>query len=304
MTLLAFITMSLAWSFSWFASKLQIDSFVPLELSVFYRLAITSVFMFVLCFIFKQRTTLHKKEIPFFFVIGLTNFCLNFCLGYYAVNFIPSGVVAVIFSLSIVTSEVISSLVDKRKISQKVVISSFIGFIGLCFFILPSLKFSEHADTLKTLTGVGIVLLMVLFYSIGNAMVVKNKKINHTPLYTSISYGCAFGSLILLTINLVRGNKFVLDFSPEYLFSLAYLIIIASVIAFICLFYLIHKIGAAKANYTALVYPTLALITSSLLENFQFSFFNLIGFLLIIYALVIEFVSFDKLKRPMSGNRA
>ena len=54
-------------------------------------------------------------------------------------------------------------------------------------------------------------------------------------------------------------------------------------------FYLIQKIGSAKANYTALVYPMLALATSAYFENFVFNIFNLVGFALIIVALAIEF---------------
>lgn len=293
MILLAFIGMSLAWSFSWFAMKLQVDSFLPLELSVFYRFALTSLSMFALCFVSKQRLALTKKEVPFFFFIGLSNFFLNFLIGYYAVKFIPSGVIAVTFSLSIISSEIISSFIDKRKMEKKVLISSAIGFVGLAFFIFPSLKFSENSDMMRTLIGFALSLVMMVIYSGGNVLVGKNRKINSTPLYTSIAYGSGFGAVFLLAINLIEGNQFAFDFSAKYLFSLGYLVIFASVIAFICLFYLIQKIGSAKANYTALIYPALALVVSSFFENFQFNALNVIGFFMIISALAIEFMPTD-----------
>lgn len=294
MIFLAFIGMSLVWSFSWFAMKLQTNSFLPIELSVFYRFAFTSLAMFALCFVSKQRLLLTKKEIPFFFCIGISNFFLNFLIGYYAVKFIPSGVIAVTFSLSIITSEIISSFVDKRKIEQKIFISSAIGFIGLGLFILPSLHFSRNSDPSQTLIGFALSLLMMLIYSAGNVLVGKNRQLNSTPLYTSIAYGSGFGSLFLLIMNLLKGNKFVFDFSAQYLLSLGYLVIFASVIAFICLFYLIQKIGSTKANYTALVYPALALAVSGFYENFQLTIFNAIGFLLITSALAIEFMNSKK----------
>jgi drug/metabolite transporter (DMT)-like permease len=290
MTTIAFIGMSLVWSFSWFAMKLQADSFLPGEISVFYRFALSSLAMFALCVIAKQRLVLRKKEIPYFAAIGLSNFCLNFLIGYYAVKMLPSGVVAVTFSLSIITSEIISSFVDGRKIEKKVLLSSLIGFIGLGFFILPTIDFSQKLNTAQTLTGFALSLTMMVIFSTGNVLVGKNKRINSTPLYTTIAYGSGFGSLYLLLINLARGNKFAFDFSAQYVFSLLYLIIFATVIAFICLFYLIQKIGSAKANYTALVYPAIALLVSAHFENFSLNIFNAVGFFMILSALVIEFM--------------
>jgi len=144
------------------------------------------------------------------------------------------------------------------------------------------------------LIGLGLCLVMMIIYSSGNVVVGKNRAKNQTPLFTSIAYGSGFGSVFLLLFNLARGNEFVFDFSSQYLLSLAYLVLVASVLAFICLFYLIQKIGSAKANYTALIYPILALGTSAYFENFAFNIFNLVGLALIILALAIEFVKTDK----------
>ncbi|MBP7710458.1 MAG: DMT family transporter [Rickettsiales bacterium] len=294
MILLAFISMSLAWSFSWFAMKLQVDSLVPPELSVFYRFAFTSLLMFALCFFAKQRTWLRRKEINFFLFIGLTNFFLNFVIGYFAVHYIPSGVIATIFSLSIITSEIISSFVDRRKIEKKVIVSSVLGVIGLMIFILPTIHFGEKADAIKTLTGIGMSLVMMLVFSAGSVAVGKNRQVNGTPLYTSIAFGSAFGSLYLLLFNLLRGNEFIFDSSAKYLWSFAYLVVVASVVAFICLFYLIQHVGSTRANYTALVYPVIALITSALLENFEFKILSVVGLVMILLAIAIEFAPSGK----------
>ncbi len=295
MVILSFLGMSLAWSFSWIAMKLQVDSYLPPELSVFYRFALASILMFGLCFFAKQRMTLRRDEIKFFLFIGLTNFCLNFLIGYFSVHYIPSGVIATIFSLSIVTSEIISSFVDRRKIEKKVMIGSIIGVIGLACFILPTIHFGDKSDAIKTLTGVGMSLIMMTIYSSGSVAVGKNRQINSTPLYTSVAYGSAFGSAYLLLFNLARGNEFLFDFSAKYVWSLLYQVVVASAIAFICLFYLIQKIGSTRANYTALVYPVIALITSSYLEGFSLNIFSALGFVMILSAIALEFLPTKKL---------
>jgi drug/metabolite transporter (DMT)-like permease len=294
MIIFSFFAMCLAWSFSWFAMKLQVESLVPPELSVFYRFFVTSLLMFALCFFAKQRVWLRRAEIKFFLFIGLTNFFLNFVIGYFAVHYVASGVIATIFSLSIISSEIISSFVERRKIEKKVIASSALGVIGLMIFIFPTIHFDEKSDALKTLTGLAMSLVMMLVFSAGSVAVGKNRQINATPLYTSIAFGSAFGSAYLLLFNLLRGNEFVFDFSAKYLWSFAYLVVVASVVAFICLFYLIQKVGSTKANYTALVYPAIALITSSLLENFEFNILSVLGFAMILAAIAIEFAPNEK----------
>ena len=288
MTLLAFIGLCLAWSFSWFAMKLQVESFVALEISVFYRFFFTAILMFCLCKFFKQRISISRRETKFLSIIALCNFCLNFLIGYYAVRFIPSGVIAVVFSLSIIISEILSCLINGKKVEKKIILSGALGFIGLTFFIAPTLHFSDQIN--KTIIGFLLSLLMVSVYSIGNFVFAKHKEKNHTPLFTSLAYGSGIGAIYILIYNLALGNQFAFDFSAKYVSSLAYLVVVASVGAFICLFYLIQTIGSAKANYTALVYPTIALLISGVYENFHFNFFSIIGLMLIILALVIDFL--------------
>lgn len=287
-TSLAFISLSFAWSLSWFAMKLQTASFVPIEISLFYRLFFTSILTFALCIICKERILLSRNEFKFIIPIGLFGFCINFLLGYYAVRFVSSCTIAAFFSLSIIVSEIIDTIFSSRPVERKVIASGIVGFTGIILFIMPSIKFSNNRT--ETLLGLIMILLMVLSYSLSGFLVSKNKKINNTPLYTTIANATLYGSVITLIANTVIGNNFVFDFSFQYIASLSYLILIASLLAFICLFYLIQTIGGAKANYTALVYPTIALIISNLYEGFKFEALSAFGFCLIISALLIDFL--------------
>lgn len=299
MVALAFVLMSLAWSVSWFAMKLQADSFLPPELSVFYRFFFAAILMFILCFITKQRMLLKRQEMPYLLGIGLCNFCLNFLIGYFAVKYVASGVMAVIFSLAIIISEFFSAYFEKRKIEKKVILSSFVGFCGLALFVLPLVKLSQDS---KIVIGLLMTFAMTCIFSFGSALVSRNKKINQTPLYTSIAYGSGIGAFFLFIFNVIRGNEFGFDSSLNYVLSLSYLVLIATVLAFICLFYLIQNIGSTKANYTALVYPAIALIISSFFEDLAFNFLSMIGFALIISALLIEFLPNRKAKLANSVN--
>jgi len=291
MVIIAFIGMCLAWSFSWFAMKLQVDSFIAPEISLFYRFAGVAFLMTLLCIATKTRLKPFKTEYRYFIFIALTNFCLNFLIGYHTTKFIPSGMIAVIFSLSIITSEIFKVILDGKKIELKIIASSSFGFVGLLFFILPNLKFSDNSSNSQIIFGMFLALMMMTIFAFGNYLVEKNRHQNHTPLFTSITFGSTLSSLYILLINLVLGHKFAMDYSWQYLGSLFYQIFIASIVAFLCFYYLIQKIGAVKANYTALIYPTIALMVSSYFENFNFTLLGTLGLLLIITALALEFAS-------------
>jgi drug/metabolite transporter (DMT)-like permease len=296
MTIFAFIGMCLAWGFSWFAMKLQVDSFVPVEISLFYRFFGVAICMIFLCLITKKRLKPFKTEWKYFIFIALTNFCLNFIIGYHTTKFIPSGMIAVIFSLSIITSELLKNILDNKKIDKKIILSSFIGSIGLISFISPSLKFNENQQGINIFIGILLALLMMIIFSFGNYLVEKNKLQNHTPLFSAITFGSVLSSIYLLLINLSLGYKFSMDYSNKYIYSLIYQIFISSIMAFICFYYLIQKIGTIKANYTALIYPLIAITVSAFYEDFRFTLIGTFGLILIIFALIIEFINISTIK--------
>jgi drug/metabolite transporter (DMT)-like permease len=129
----------------------------------------------------------------------------------------------------------------------------------------------------------------MIIFSTGNYLVEKNKQQNHTPLFTSIAFASSISSIYLILINLFLNNKLAFDYSPRYIYSLIYQIFIASIVAFLCLYYLIQKIGTVKASYTALIYPIIALIISSFFEKFEFTILGTIGLFFILIALILEF---------------
>jgi len=290
MKTLAFVLLCLAWSFSWVLSKLQVNSFVPCEISLFYRFGLVSILLLPICLALKSRLNCNKSELKFFCGIGLTNFCINNVLGYYGAKYTASGVVAVVFSLTIITSEIFKSWFDGKKIEPKVIFSGLLGFVGLGFFVIPTLKFGGKENFGSNIAGILFATCATIIFSIGNYLVEKNRRQNQTPLFTLLFYCCLIGSFYLLVLNLILGNKFEFDSSFAYVSSLAYMVFFASILAFGCLFYLVQTIGAVRANYTALIYPSIALLISSIYEDFHFTIIGFIGLAMIVSALAIEFL--------------
>ena len=107
------------------------------------------------------------------------------------------------------------------------------------------------------------------------------------PLVQSNAYSMLYGSIILILYISLSDVRFSFDSSFSYVVSLVYLAIVASVIGFGVYLKLVGNIGADKASYVNIFTPTIALLLSTLYENYQWSWIGIIGVLLIIVGNVI-----------------
>ncbi len=80
-----------------------------------------------------------------------------------------------------------------------------------------------------------------------------------------------YGSIILVLYISFSDVSFSFDTSFSYVVSLIYLAVVASVIGFGVYLKLVGNIGADKASYVNIFTPTIALLLSTLFENYQWS---------------------------------
>ena len=130
------------------------------------------------------------------------------------------------------------------------------------------------------------MLLATFFASIG--MLLSGQfQARKIPLVQSNAYSMLYGSIILILYISLSDVRFTFDSSFSYVVSLIYLAIVASVIGFGVYLKLVGNIGADKASYVNIFTPTIALLLSTLFENYQWSWIGVIGVLLIIMGNVI-----------------
>jgi drug/metabolite transporter (DMT)-like permease len=197
---------------------------------------------------------------------------------YLAEIHLKSGLVAVVFSTIIFLNIFNGAIFLKSKIRLNVLLNSFLGFIGIALVFkgeLIGFTFSGGESSALLLAGISVIIA-----SFGNITSAYNQK-NKLPVIQTNAFGMLYGSLLMLLLALVTGKSFTFDFSLPYISSLLYLAIFGSVIAFGSYLTLLGKIGADKSAYVTLVIPIIALILSTIFEDYKWSTFALIGVLLI-----------------------
>ena len=121
-----------------------------------------------------------------------------------------------------------------------------------------------------TIVGIALALAAVVLASLGNMAAIVNTA-RDLPVVAVNAHGMAWGGISSMVIALLLQRTFNISFDPEYLLSLLYLSIGGSAIAFGAYLALLRLIGSARAAYTSVLFPLVALLISTFLEDYQWS---------------------------------
>jgi len=211
-------------------------------------------------------------------LLGILLFGINYWLAYTAEFYITSGLVAVAFSTIVFFNIFNNAIFLRSKIKLNVLFSAIIGFVGiLLVFKDQILNFNLDSNNSK---GFALAMLGAFIASLGNITSARNQK-NRLPVIQTNAFGMFYGAAIMLLIALIRGLPIQFDFSFSYISSLIYLSIFGSIIAFSAYLTLLGNIGPDRAGYVTLVFPIIALVLSTIFENYVWTVPAIIGLILI-----------------------
>jgi drug/metabolite transporter (DMT)-like permease len=280
---LLYIVTVLIWGTTWFAIKLQVGH-APDEISILYRAVLAALCLVAWCKLRGFSLQFKLKDHIFLCGLGLAMFSLNYLFVYNATGFIVSGIIAVVFSSVSFLSIVNNFLFFRIKPSLNISLGALVGFGGLCVFFWNDIaQLSIQGNFLKglMLAGVG-----TLIFSLGSSISKRNNSAG-LEIIPSMTIGMIYGTLAMLIYTLTQSTQFVLPNSFVYWASLIYLVIPGSIVAFLCYLKLIKNIGPELAGYTTVLFPIVALIVSSALEDYAWSFSHLIGLTCVIIGNVL-----------------
>jgi len=144
----------------------------------------------------------------------------------------------------------------------------------------------SQAASGNVLKGLGIGLVATLFASLGNILSARNQS-HKLPVLQTNAYGMAYGTLIMLTFAIVTGVTFQFEWTSDYIVSLIYLSVFGSVFAFGAYLTLIGRIGADRAAYATVLFPLVALLISSVFEDYTWTPMALAGVALVLVGNVL-----------------
>lgn len=280
---LPFIIFTAIWGSTWIVIRGQLGE-VPPQWSVAYRFVIAAVAMALLALWKGHSLRFDARALLAAIFLGFTQFCLNFNAVYLAERHITSGVVATVFALLLIPSSILGWALLGQRPSARFAWSSLVAVAGI--FLLFVHEIQEHpADSRQIATGIGLTLIGMLSASAANVYQAR-PEIRHLPLFGLLAWSMAAGAVIDATVAWWLTGPPVIDTRPAYLAGLIYLALLASVLTFSLYYPVVRKIGPAKAAYSSVLVPIIAMGFSTGLENYRWTALTIAGAMLALGGMV------------------
>ncbi|GAL48511.1 drug/metabolite transporter (DMT)-like permease [Citrobacter farmeri] len=285
MNALLYCLVVVIWGTTWIAIYLQ-QGPVAAPVSIFWRFAVATALMMVIMLARGKLRSLSLRDHLFCLLQGSCVFCFNFWCFYTAAAWINTGLESVIFSMAVLFNAVNSFFFFGQKPPLRFYCAAALGLTGIVTLFWHDLMSSGFSGSL--LLGIGLSALGTFGFSLGNMISLRHQK-KGLEVMTTNSWAMLYGTLLIATIALVRGDDFTPQWTFSYLGALLYLAVFGSVVAFGAYFTLVGRIGPSNAAYSTLLFPLVALSFSTVYEGYSWQMNAVAGLVLILVGNLVMF---------------
>lgn len=289
--LIPFGIVTLIWGSTWLVIRDQL-SVVPPSWSVSYRFLVAGVAMALYAVAKRERLRLDARGLGFAAILGTAQFVCNFNFVYRAEHYVTSGLVAVVFALLLVPNALFGRVFLGQRLGRQLVIGSAIAMAGVALLFVNEARIDPHGPR-AVLSGIGFTLCAILSASIANVM--QGTAIaKRYPMAPTLAVAMLIGAALDAAFAWATTGPPVFEMRIGYVIGVLYLGLAASALAFPLYFGVIRVIGPAKAAYSGVIVPVIAMLLSTLFEGYRWSGLAIAGAVLAAIGLVVAL----KARRP------
>jgi drug/metabolite transporter (DMT)-like permease len=263
-----FIIFTGIWGSTWIVIRDQLGT-VPPQWSVAYRFVIAAAAMFLVAAWKGESLRLDRRSVTAMIFLGFTQFCVNFNVVYFAERHITSGVVATVFALLMIPSTLLGWAFLGQRPTSRFVVSSLVAIAGIGMLFAHELR--EHiARSDQIVAGIALTLVGMVAASSANVFQAR-PKVRRFPLFALLAWSMAAGAVMDIAFAAATAGPPVIDTRPGYWLGLTYLAFAASALTFSLYYPVVRKIGPAKAAYSSVLVPIIAMGFSTALEGYRWT---------------------------------
>ena len=282
--LIPFAIVTLIWGSTWIVIRDQLNV-VPPSWSVSYRFLVGGVAMIIYAVIRREPLRLDARGWAFAMLLAVLQFCLNFNFVYRAEAHITSGLVAVVFGLLLIPNALLGRFLLGQHLGRQLLLGSAVAMAGVGLLFVHEARVDPNGPG-EALLGIGITMLGVISASFANVLQ-GTETAKRYPMGTMLAAAMLLGALIDAVIAWSFTGPPIVEWRPAYFLGVLYLGVVASAIAFTLYFGVLRIIGPAKAAYSSVLVPIIAMLLSTLFEGYRWSPLAISGAALAMIGLVI-----------------
>jgi drug/metabolite transporter (DMT)-like permease len=266
--ILPFIIFTGIWGSTWIVIRDQLGP-VPPQWSVAYRFIIAAAAMALVARWKGESLRLPRSGLIAAALLGLLQFSMNFNAVYVAEQFITSGVVATFFALLLIPSTLLAWGFLGQRPNERFVWSSAVAVVGIGMLFANELR-QDSVRIGELLVGLGFTLGGMVAASAANVLQAR-PEVRRFPLFAVLAWSMAFGALINVLLALATAGPPTIELRLGYWLGLFYLALPASVLTFSLYYPVVRKIGPAKAAYSSVLVPIIAMGFSTWIEEYRWT---------------------------------
>jgi drug/metabolite transporter (DMT)-like permease len=292
---LALTITSIVWGTTWVASKMGVKHMPAFELASIRQFLGGSIY--VIFFLIKGEKLPTGKQLLWLFPLAFLMFVSANGIATYGLQFITSGLAALIAALYPLSVVLIERFYFKAiKINAPTLIGLLLGLIGIGFIFY---KDSLQVHGSNYLLGVGLSMFAMFSWSVGSILIARNK-INMNA-YNSIGWQMLISAACMAIFTLASGDYIPLHaIHPVSWAAIIYMVIGGSIFAFISFIYSMKHLHPAIASLYAYINPIVAIwVGSLLLEGEEITWNSIIGTVCTLFGVYLVNRSLKKQKDPV-----
>lgn len=259
------------WGSTWLAIRFGLESLTPL-FSAGIRFTIASGFILILMKIQSVSLQTDKVSLRLYFMMAFFSFVIPFGLVYWAEQFVPSGMAAVLFAVYPFFVVIFSYYrMPAESINIFKIVGIILGFAGLLTIFSDSFT--------SNLTDYILGMFAVVLSGIMQAWIATSiKKFGHHLHPLSMNFiPMIVAGISLLIIGYLSEDLSYTRIDSNAVLSVLYLAFFGSVITFTSFYWLLKRVNIVILSLIAFITPIVALILGFIVYDEELSARHFIG---------------------------
>ena len=268
------------WGSTWLAIRIGLESIPPI-ISAGYRFTLASILILSVISIRKIKIQTDDIAIRLYIAMGIFSFVLPYGLIYWAEQFVPSGLTAILYAVYPFSIAIFSFfMMPSEKIGLNKIIGIIIAFTGL--YVIFSESFTGNID--NYILGLAAVLISSLMQSI---IAVSIKKYGHHLHPLSMNFfPMLIAGVVLTAFGFITEDHSHINYDYKAVFSVFYLALFGSLITFTSYYWLLKRVNIIIVSLITFITPIIALFLGWFFYREELSLHQLAGCFLVLIGLL------------------
>lgn len=293
---LALTITSIVWGTTWVASKMGVKHMPAFELASIRQFLGGSIY--VIFFLIKGEKLPTKKQFLWLVPLAFLMFVSANGIATYGLQFISSGLAALIAALYPLSVVLIERFYYKAiKITVPTMMGLLLGLLGIGFIFY---KDSMQVHGSNYVLGVLLSLFAMFSWSIGSILIARNK--TDMNAYNSIGWQMLISAACMGLYTVYSGDYIALNAIPAVSWAvIIYMVIGGSIFAFVSFIYSMKHLHPAISSLYAYINPIVAIWVGSLLLGEPMTWNSIIGTICTLIGVYLVNRSLKKQKDPVEA---